>query len=235
MAHTITAGNLDVELPRGIHPNTKQADEVITRVKRYREHPWAAIEDGIIYTLDSVKLFDPKGVIKPFPKYPWLRECTDIWMKNLLTAWPKSRRMTMSWLMIWNHLWLGMFHPGAHIYMQSINEDNAHRELIERAGFIYNHIPETAFPKPRLKQGKVLWCLMEFPGIYSFLRGVPQGANQLRGPTASAVMLDECAFWEHGRESFSSTKPCTEGGGKVTLLSSMQKGWYRDVVMDEIE
>ena len=48
----------------GVNPNTKQADEIITRLKRYREHPWAAIEDGIIWTLDSAKLSDPKGVIK---------------------------------------------------------------------------------------------------------------------------------------------------------------------------
>jgi hypothetical protein len=225
----------DVELPRGVEPNTKRADDIITRVKRYREHPWAAIEDGIVWTLDSVKLFDPKGVIKPFPKHTYLRECTDIWLTHQLTAWPKSRRMVLSWLMIWNHLWLGMFHPGAHVYMQSINEQNANDELIARAGFIYDHIPESAFPKPRLKQGKVMWCLMEFPKIYSFLKGVPQGANQLRGPTASAVLMDEAAFWEHGRESFGSTKPATEGGGRVTVISSMQRGWYRDLCFDEIE
>jgi hypothetical protein len=142
--------------------------------------------------------------------------------------------MMMSWLAIWWHLWLTMFFPGAHVYCQSLNEDTAHNELIDRAGFIYNHLPAEV-PKPRLRNDKVTWCKIEFPALYAFMKGVPQGANQLRGPTASAVLLDEAAFWEHGRASFGATKPCTEGGGRVTLISSAQLGWYRDVCFDEID
>lgn len=218
----------------GAEPNTKRADEIVATVRRLRSHPWAAIEDGLIWTLDSVKLNDPAGVIKRFPKHPWLREATEIWNDNLLTAWPKSRRMMFSWMSVWWHLWLAMFHPGAHVFLQSENEEKSN-ELIDRAGFIYNHIPADAFPRPRLKQEKVMYCLMDFPKLYSFLRGVPQGANQLRGPTASAVMLDEAAFWEHGRASFAATKPCTEGGGRVTVISSAQNGWFRDLVYDTID
>ena len=67
------------------------------------------------------------------------------------------------------------------------------------------------------------------------MKGIPQGANQLRGPTASAVLLDEASFWEKGRESFSATKPCTEGGGRVTLISSASLSWFKDLVFDTIE
>lgn len=233
-ATELTSGLVDVN-GKAISPNTKQADQLIAKVQRYRSHPWAAIEDGIIWTLDSVKLSDPQGVIKKFPPHPWLRELTDIWMGCTLLAVPKSRRMMVSWLAIWWHLWLAMFYPGAHVYCQSLNEDTAHNEIIERAGFIYNHIPATAFPRPRLKSDKVLWCLISFPKLYSFMKGIPQGANQLRGPTASAVLMDEAAFWEKGRESFGATKPCTEGGGRVTLISSAQLGWYKDVCFDTID
>lgn len=223
-----------LEYGEGVEPNTRKADDIVAKVKRLRSHPWAAIEDGIVWTLDSAKLSDPAGVIKRFPKAPWLREATQIWLDNPLTAWPKSRRMMMSWLAVWWHLWLGMFHPGAHVYLQSENEEKSN-ELIERAGFIYNHIPDEAFPKPKLKSGRVMWCNLEFPKLYSFLKGVPQGANQLRGPTASAVMLDEAAFWEHGRASFAATKPCTEGGGRVTVISSAQNGWFKDLCYDTID
>lgn len=228
---------LPAALPAGVEPNTNAADAIIARMQRYREHPWAAIEDGIIWTLDSAKLSDPRGVIKPFPQHPWLREMTDEWLKAdpPLFACPKSRRMTMSWLAIWWHLWLTMFFIGSHVYCQSLNEQLANDEIIERAGFIYNHIPDSAFPKPRLKHDRVSWCLISFPKLYSFMRGVPQGANQLRGPTATAVLMDEAAFWEKGRESFGATKPATEGGGRVTVISSAQLGWYRDLCFDEIE
>ena len=223
-----------IEFGAGVEPNTRRADDIVARVMRLRESPWAAIDEGIVWTLDSAKLSDPAGVIKRFPKESWLREATEFWLANPLTAWPKSRRMKMSWLSVWWHLWLGMFYPGAHVYLQSENEEKSN-ELIERAGFIYNHIPDEAFPRPKLKNGKVLYCHMGFPQLYSFLQGVPQGANQLRGPTASAVMLDEAAFWEHGRASFAATRPCTEGGGRVTVISSAQNGWFRDLCYDEIE
>lgn len=220
----------------GVEPNTKQADAIVARIQRLRESPWAAIEDGLIWTLDSAKLSDPAGVIKRFPAHPWLRDITEEWLRAdpPLFACPKSRRMMMSWLAVWWHLWIAMFFPGAHVYLQSETEDKSN-ELIDRAGFIYNHIPRDAFPKPRLKNDKITWCMLEFPKLYSFMKGVAQGANQLRGPTASAVMMDEAAFWEQGRASFGATKPCIEGGGRLTLISSAQLGWYKDVCFDTIE
>lgn len=226
---------LGVGVAGDVEPNTKAADELIARVARVRSHPWAAIEDGYVWTLDSAKLSDPMGVIKRFPPHPWLREITELWWRcdPPLFACPKSRRMMMSWLAVWWHLWLAMSYPGAHIYMQSETEDKSN-ELVDRAGFIYNHFP-AEYPKPRLKNNKVQWCLMDFPKLYSFIKGVPQGANQLRGPTASAVLMDEAAFWEHGRASFGATKPCTEGGGRVTLISSAQLGWYKDLCFDTID
>lgn len=237
MGLEFTQADLDLaaQLPAGVEPNTRKADEIVNRIKRLRESPWAAIEEKLIWTLDSAKLSDPKGVIKLFPPEPWLREITDIWLNCTMLAVPKSRRMMMSWLAIWWHLWLTMFFPGAHVYCQSLNEQTANDEIIERAGFIYNNIPREAFPKPRLKNDKVIWCLLSFPKLYSFMKGIPQGANQLRGPTSSAILMDEAAFWEKGRESFAATKPSTEGGGRVTLISSAQLGWYRDLCFDTID
>lgn len=233
--HTIEVNELPVDLPLGTDPNTKSADAIIERIKSLRSHPWYAIESGLIWTLDSARLSDPAGVIKKLPPEPWMREITELWLKSSLFACPKSRRMKMSWHAIWWHLWLTMFYPGAHVYCQSLNEDKADEEIIQRAGFIYNNIPAVAFPKPRLKNDKISFCNISFPKLYSFMKGIPQGANQLRGPTASAVLLDEAAFWEKGRESFGATKPCTEGGGRVTLISSAQLGWYRDVCFDQID
>ena len=237
MGLELTQAELDLaaQLPQGVEPNTRKADELISRIKELRESPWAAIERGYVWTLDSAKLSDPKGVIKKFPAEPWLREITEIWLGCTMFACPKSRRMMMSWLAIWWHLWLTMFFPGAHVYCQSLNEQTANDEIIERAGFIYNNIPTSAFPKPRLKNDKIVWCNISFPKLYSFMKGIPQGANQLRGPTASAVLLDEASFWEKGRESFSATKPCTEGGGRVTLISSASLSWFKDLVFDTIE
>lgn len=210
---------------------------LISRTREVMEHPWAAIERGYVWTLDSTDL---RGPIKKFPADPWLRELTEVWLRAdpPLFACPKTRRMMISWLMVWNHQWISMFHPGAHVYIQSETETKSN-ELIERAGFIYDHIPkgEIALPKP--KPGKngasTMWCYMGFPKLHAFMQGIPQGANQLRQYTATAVMMDEAAFWEHGRESFGATKPTSEGGGRITVVSSAQNSWFKDLCFDSIK
>lgn len=218
-------------------PNTKAADDLISRTKEVMEHPWAAIERGLVWTLDSTDLRQP---IKKFPADPWLRDLTDEWLKAdpPLFAVPKTRRMMISWLMVWNHQWIAMFHPGAHVYVQSETEAKSH-ELIERAGFIYEHIPPGVIALPAPKPGKngapTMWCYMGFPKLHSFMQGIAQGANQLRQYTATAVMMDEAAFWEKGRESFGATKPTSEGGGRITVVSSAQNSWFRDLCFDTIE
>jgi hypothetical protein len=212
-------------------PNTRAADDLISRTQRYRSHPWAMIEEGLVWTLDSTNLRDP---IRKFPADPWLRDLTDVWVRSPLFACPKSRRMMVSWLMVWNHLHLTMFNPGAHVYFQSETQEKSD-ELVDRAYFMYSRIPDERMIRPRLRNNKKMECLLDFEKLFAFIKGIPQGANQLRQYTATAVLMDEAAFWEKGRESFASTKPTIEGGGRVTLISSAQKGWYRDVCFDTID
>lgn len=212
-----------------VEPNTPAADRIVANMKRVMEHPWAAIEDGYVWTLDASNLSSP---IRQFPKgETYLRECTEIWLQERLTAWPKSRRMMFSWLMTWNHLWLGMFHEGAAVYFQSETEKKSD-ELVGRADFIRQHMPAEELVLPKLKGNRKTWCAMEWPGIYSCLLGVAQGANQLRGPTASALLFDEVAFWEKCRESITAAKPTIEGGGRITLISSANPGYFKDICFD---
>ena len=211
-----------------IEPNTAEADRLLSNMRMVMEHPWAAIEAGYIYTLDGVDMRSP---IKQFPKESYLRCATDIWMKEKLTAWPKSRRMIMSWMATWWHLWLGMFHEGASVYFQSETEKKSD-ELIERAEFMRSHIPLGELILPKLKGNKKTWCSMVWPGLYSQILGVAQGANQLRGPTATALLFDEVAFWEKCRESITAAKPTIEGGGRITLISSANPGFFKDICFD---
>jgi hypothetical protein len=214
-----------------IEPNTKEADRLIRNMERITEHPWAAIEEGWVWTLDEVDLRSP---IKQFPNESWLREVTEIWFKESLTAWPKSRRMKMSWVMVWNHLWLAAFHEGAKVAFQSETEKKSNI-LIQRAEFIYKHLPQQELLLPKLKGGRAMWCSMEWPGLYSKIEGFAEGANQLRGDTFTGVLADEIAFWPKGRASLGGFKPTTEGGGKVTLVSSALAGFWRDLCYDELD
>lgn len=193
----------------------------------YSNNPWAMIEDGLIYTLDQTDLLDP---VKQFPNWPWLEKIASIWLYTNLLAVPKSRRMTLSWLMIYLHLWLAMWRPGAAIFFVSDKEEKSD-ELVKRAEFIWKYIPEDKMLKPKAK-GK--YCMLEFPGLDSYIKGVPMGEGQLRQYTATAILADEFAFWEKNRETFMASKPTIEGGGKFTCISSPQVGFFKDLCFDLI-
>jgi hypothetical protein len=75
---------------------------------------------------------------------------------------------------------------------------------------------------------------MEFPGLNSYIWGVPQGADQLRQFTASALFFDEFAFWEKARETYMASKPTIDGGGRVSLVSSPMDGFFKEVCFDLI-
>lgn len=193
----------------------------------YYSNPWAMIEDGCIYTLDQTDLLNP---VKPFPKHKWLEEVTTQWMDNSLLAVFKSRRMTMSWLMMFLHLWLVMFREGSAVFIVSDKEDKSN-ELVKRAQFIYNHIPDDVILKPRMKP---TYCKLDFSGLNSYMLGVPQGADQLRQFTATAILADEFAFWERARETFMASRPTIDGGGKFTAISSPREGFFKDMCFDLI-
>ena len=191
------------------------------------------VEDGAIWSLDPVDLKNP---IKKFPTKEYLKVLIDIWLEANppLVAMPKSRRVLMSWLVTFLHLHLAMFNEGARIYIQSEKEPKS-AELIDRVEFMYDHIPADLLPRwalPKLRRFKKPPKIV-FEGMNTFIEGVPEGARQLAQYTATAVLMDEAAFWHRGKESFGALKPTTEGGGRVTVISSANKGWFYDLCYDK--
>lgn len=218
----ITTPNLSV-LP----PPRSKAQEIAHNMEVYFDNPWAMVRDGHIWTMDEVDLLHP---IKRFPDNPWLEAITAIWLVDNLIALYKSRRMMITWLMVFLHVWLAMFREGAAIYFVSDKEEKSD-ELVRRAAFILDHIPDDVILKPVYK---LSFCYLEFPGLHSFIQGVPQGADQLRQYGASAILADEFAFWDKARETFMASKPTIDGGGKFTGISSPKEGFFKELCFDEI-
>jgi hypothetical protein len=123
-----------------------------------------------------------------------------------------------------------MFHEGANVFFISDKEEKSDA-LVKRAEFIYNNIPKGSILVPK-KRSK--FCLLEFPGLSSSIRGVPQGAGQLRQYTATAIFADEMAFWDKAKETFVASKPTIDGGGRFTCVSSAQEGFFQDLCFDTI-
>ena len=217
------------------NPGKKQTSEaetiaasIASNMEAAAAHPFAMIEREMVYTLDSNDLRQP---IKLFPKHEYIKYFFNEWMNEPLIALHKNRRMMISWGMIVAHLWLALFHPGAQIFFVSDKETKSD-ELVKRAEFIYDHMPPDKMLLPRKRSAK---CLLGFPGLDSFIMGLPSGSDQLRQYTASAIFFDEFAFWETGqKEALASARPTVQGGGKLTMVSSCKEGPFYDICFDKM-
>lgn len=214
----------------------EQARAQMAQFQRYARDPWPFLSE-CVFTLDQVDVHNP---IKPFPVHlDYLRAFTYAWLKHMKIAVPKSRRMTMSWTCIALYLWDTMFKPGRFNGFVSKKEDDA-GDLVSRAEFIFQHIPEFRIPKallPKIKNGKMSKAppILEFEELHSKIQGFPMGADQLRQYTMSGLLGDECAFWPEAQKFLSSATPTLEGGGRVTLISSRSPGYFKKVVFDQLD
>lgn len=204
--------------------------DIAANLLRYKMDPWAFLTE-CCYTLDQV---DSGSPIKTLPTRAYAREYVELWTKCPLIAIPKSRRMTMSWFTISLYLHDTLFNPGRFNAFVSKKEDDAN-ELVERAKFIYDHIPEDKIPRALLPEARVKFNLLEFPGIKSKIQGFPMGADQLRQFTFSGIFGDECAFWDQARAFYSASFPTIEGGGRMTLVSSPAPGFFKQLCFDAME
>ena len=211
------------DLAQAISP----AARIAGNMERYHANPWQMIEDKIIYTFDEVDMLNP---VKVFPNYPWLESVTEVWLQNRLFALFKSRRMLITWLMVFLHTWLAMFRENAAVFFVSSKEEKSD-ELVRRAKFILDYMPNDMILKPVYKY---TYCKITFPNLQSRIEGVPEGANQLRQYGAAAILDDEIGFWDRPRETFMASKPTIDGGGRVSCISSPQEGFFKDLCFDLI-
>jgi hypothetical protein len=126
-----------------------------------------------------------------------------------------------------------MTQEGRSVAFVSKKEDDAD-ELIRKAKFILEHIPEEEWPKELRPKWEYKYGQLFFPELNSKIQGFPQGADQLRQYTFSAIMADEMAFWEDAEQMFAASFPTLEGGGRFTAISSPAPGFFKRLVFDRI-
>ncbi len=206
------------------------ADTPTDRYIQLKNNPWLFIIT-CCFSLDQVAKGDS---IKLMPDKEYLELYCRAWEKYSKIAVPKSRRMTMSWINICLYLHDTIFNHGRLNAFVSKKEEDAN-ELIKKAKFIYDHIPENILSKEFLPECEDKFCVLDFPSIHSKLQGFPQGADQLRQFTFSGILGDECAFWESAQEFYSASLPTIDGGGRMTLISSPYPGFFKRLCFDALD
>ena len=207
--------------------------EDIERWNSYKADPWLFLCE-CVFTRDQV---DQKNPVKRYPSHwPYLKYYVRLWENYQRIAVPKSRRMVMSWTNVPLFLHAAIFFPGQDFAFVSKKEDDA-AELVKRAQFVFDHIPAdkihpSLLPKceDRAKPPALTFTFGD--GMQSKIQGFPMGADQLRQFTFSGIFGDECAFWEEGDKFYASALPTTEGGGRITLVSSRSPSFFQRVCYD---
>jgi len=203
---------------------------ILENFRRYRDDPWEFASD-CVFTLDQK---DRENPIKAFPKdLEYLKIFTRLWQKERLLAVPKSRRMFMSWMCVTLYTWDTLFYAGRFNAFVSKKESDADN-LIDRSIFILENIPKDKLPREILPKWKRTYTILDFPETHSMIRAFPSGADQLRMHGFSGVLNDEMAFQSDAAEMYSSTFPTIENGGRFTAISSPAKGFFHDLVFDEL-
>lgn len=208
----------------------------LERYELFRRDPWAFLTH-CVYTHDEV---DSENPIKRYPVHlEYLRFLVGCWMRKKKLAIPKSRRLTVSWTFIALAVWDVIFHKGRSWAFVSKKELDS-LELVQRAKFIYDHIPPEMIapdllPKPKRGEMQSSPPVLEFAEIYSKIMGFPSGGNQLRQRGFSGILEDECAFWEDAEAAYASAEPTIKGGGRMVMVSTRYPGFFKKIVYDRLD
>lgn len=215
--------------------------------KRERLAHFSSLPDGPLRWLtECVLTEDPHykaQPIRPFPREPWakylevaVQKIVEFWMNPDLAVMlvEKSRRMMLSWLSITLHVWAAQFIPHEMIYFGSrklgLHEDEGSLEMVKRAKIILQYQQGFEVEKPADEyRDRIV-----FPATSSHIIAVAQGKHQMRGPTATKVLLDEFASWEEARETWTALRPTIEGKGKILAVSTPYPGLMKDLVFDAV-
>jgi hypothetical protein len=208
----------------------ERSQELLQKIIKIREDPMEFLRG--VRTLDES---DEDSPIKHFPVHmDYIKLYVRVWQKEKGILVPKSRRMRMSWINIALYVWDTMFHIGRHNAFVSKKEDDADFLIRERAKFIIDNLDHTIIPKEIVPKYTYTYNLLEFKELHSKIQGFPQGADQARQFTLSGMFADEFAFWDKAEDTYSSAKPCLEGGGRFTGVSSPAPGFFKRMVLDKI-
>jgi hypothetical protein len=224
--------------------------------RRYAKDPWAWLTECVT-TIDELDKTTP---VKGFPTSACVRcqrylghqnrercpECGGAttplaYLEHLTRTWqradvpilivPKARRMILSWLFCALHAWLAWTRPYAKIFLVSSKESKS-AELLDRVHGILERVPpERCAP---VKLARTLSPPLLQLANEAMVFGVAEGADQLRQYTATAILADEVGTWTWPRAAYTAFKPCTDAGGRLTLVSSAYPGFFAELVRGEV-
>jgi hypothetical protein len=171
-----------------------------------------------------------RSPFEQFPDDPHLYYLTQYWLRERYLLIPKSRQMTVTWLLCALYLWDALFHSSRLTFFQSKKEEDAD-ETLERAFAIYQHLPKFM---QHWQPAKKTFCHLRFSRNRSHIWAIPQGAGHARQYTASGYLADEMAFQEEMDQVLAAVSPTLGTKGRFTGVSSAAPSVFELLVFDKM-
>jgi hypothetical protein len=166
-----------------------------------------------------------------FPNKVHLWVLTQFWLKHNHLIVPKSRQVSATWCYAALYLWESLFFPSKLTFFQSKKEEDAEANLT-RVHTMWERLPAWMKEWQPLKRTHTV---LQFPRSRSIIRAIPQGAEHLRGYSATGLFIDEAAFQDDLDKTLAAARPALGKIGKLTIISSAQPGVFADLTFNKVE
>jgi hypothetical protein len=202
------------------HPNLNAYFERLRQESLYQVVQMDLCRRSPAYFLDQFCQIKDDQNWMPFRLWPAQRVYLDTIHESRQVVALKARQLGMSWLTIGYILWMMLFKPGCTILIFSKSDREAVELLHIRLKGMAARLPVWLRPTAARPDRAHYWKLDND----SSAQALP--GNSGRSYTGSFVLVDE-ADWLEGNESLSkvlsAVEPVVNAGGKLVLLSSVDK------------
>lgn len=196
------------------------------------------LDSGIWKWLQYVQTKDEQAdtPVRPFPLEKEYVQVLIIFMLGLPELWiVKSRQMFVTWTQAAFCAWTAWRREHSLVLYQTKKEDDANAMVSEgdkdpvggRMAFIINSLPDF-LGDPAVKKGSGNRVGELIHVNNSRIKAVPQGANQVRGPTPTLYCADEAAFQEEFPGAYSAAMAAINKNGRVIITSTVYPGFFND-------
>lgn len=212
----------DLEWLIAIEQGNLKAQEV--ELAACKEDPWRFLTHWCL-TEDAQNEDSP---FQLFPNDEHLYWITVYWLSEQYLLVPKSRQMTVTWLISALYLWHSLFYPSRLTMFQCKKEEDSKANL-ERANVIWERLPKWMQEWQPCKKTETT---LSFPRSRSEIIAVAAGSKHFRQRTLTGLFVDEGAFDPELDQVFGAAKSALGKVGKFTCISSSSPGPFSDMVFD---
>lgn len=183
---------------------------------------------------EIVGYFTKLAPIRPTVVKDYFEPIYNAWLTEPFIVCEKSRDMMATWLFSFLFTWGVLYKEGQQYVFQSDDTEKT-RELVEkRAFFIWDHQPDflknvhPAKFEVGLSKGGRLYV----PSLSSEIIGLAQGADQIRYLHPAGIFIDEGAFHAKLEYTVGAVKPAIQKGGRISIVSSVNPGFFQALSQD---